>query len=74
MGDLLTCDAVTAQGMIERYLAGKLSEAEAEAFEAHYLTCSHCQRELRLAVAIRGGLERAPPGWWRPQGGEESGS
>jgi anti-sigma factor RsiW len=71
LGDLLTCDAVAAQGMIERYLAGKLSEAEAEAFEAHYLNCSPCQRELRLAVAIRDGLRRAPPGRREAEGGEE---
>jgi anti-sigma factor RsiW len=74
LGDLLTCDAVAARGMIERCLAGKLSEAEVEAFEAHYLTCPHCQRELRLAAAIRGGLRRVPPGRREVQGGEESGS
>ena len=73
MGDLLTCDAVAARWMIERYLAGKLSEAEAEAFEAHYLTCSRCQRELRVAVAVRDGLRRVPPGRREANGEEESG-
>ena len=62
LGDLLTCDAVAAQGVIERYLAGRVSEAEVEAFEAHYLTCSRCQRELRMAFAIRNGLPEAGSG------------
>jgi anti-sigma factor RsiW len=62
LGELLTCDAIAARGVIERYLAGRLSEAEVETFEAHYLTCSHCQRELRLAIAIRDGLPEVGPG------------
>jgi hypothetical protein len=53
MTDKLTCEEVTEKGLVERYLAGKLSEAETEAFEAHYLTCSRCQTELRLGAGIR---------------------
>ena len=56
MGEWLTCDAVVVQGVIERYLAGTLGDAEVEAFEAHYLACSRCQQELKLAIAIREGL------------------
>jgi len=40
--------------MIEQYLAGKLAQAEAEAFEQHYLGCQSCFDELqfRHATAI----------------------
>jgi hypothetical protein len=53
MTDKLTCEEITKRGLFEAYLAGKLSEAETEAFEAHYLTCSRCQTELRLGAGIR---------------------
>ena len=41
---------MVAGGDLDRDTFGDL---EAEAFEAHYLTCSRCQRELRVAVAVR---------------------
>ena len=47
------CDEITDRALIEGYVAGRLGEAETEAFESHYLTCERCQNELRLAVAIR---------------------
>ena len=53
MAESLTCDAIVDGDLIERYLAGTLSEAEVEALESHYLTCARCQDELRLAAAIR---------------------
>ena len=53
LAESLTCDAIVDGGAIERYLAGTLSEAEVEAFESHFLTCSRCQNELRMAAAIR---------------------
>jgi len=53
LAELLTCDVIVDGELIERYLAGALSETEAEALESHYLTCARCQNELRLAAAIR---------------------
>jgi hypothetical protein len=53
LAELLTCDAIVDRGLIERYVAGRLSEPEVEAFESHYLTCTRCQNELRMAAAIR---------------------
>jgi hypothetical protein len=53
MAEELTCEAVADRGWVESYLAGSLSEAEVEEFESHFLTCSHCQNELRLGVAIQ---------------------
>ena len=50
------CDEITDRALIEGYVAGRLGEAETEAFESHYLTCERCQNELRLALAIREAL------------------
>jgi tetratricopeptide (TPR) repeat protein len=53
-GDAVNCQRVEQEEMIERYLAGKLEQAEAEAFEQHYLGCQRCFEELqfRHAAAI----------------------
>ncbi len=40
------------------YLAGKLTESEAERFEAHYLGCESCAAALREAGEIRAALGR----------------
>ncbi len=48
----LTCEEITRRALIERYVAGRLSETDAEALESHYLTCDRCYDELRLAAAI----------------------
>ncbi len=53
MRETLSCDEIVGRALIERYVAGKLSEAEVEALESHYLTCARCQTDLRLAAAIR---------------------
>jgi len=60
MAETLNCGEVNDRGLVERYLAGRLSETEIEVFESHYLTCSHCQNELRLATAIREVLPEVP--------------
>jgi anti-sigma factor RsiW len=43
-----------------RYLAGRLAEAEAEAFEAHYFVCDRCWAEVRAAQELRAALASAP--------------
>jgi hypothetical protein len=53
LAETLSCDAIIDGALIERYLAGRLSEPEVEALESHYLTCARCQMDLRLAAAIR---------------------
>lgn len=35
------------------YLAGRLAEDEAEAFEAHYLGCEKCREDVRAGAALR---------------------
>lgn len=49
----MSCEAIVDDALIERYLAGRLSETETEALESHYLTCARCQAELRLGATIR---------------------
>jgi anti-sigma factor ChrR (cupin superfamily) len=52
----VTCDEITDQGLLERYLAGTLGAATAELLEVHLVACQRCQTELRLAAAITGAL------------------
>ncbi len=52
MNQRLTCEEITRRALIEGYVAGRLSETDAEALESHYLTCDRCYDELRLAAAI----------------------
>ncbi len=47
------CDEITDRALIEGYVAGRLGEAETEAFESHYLTCERCQNDCRLAGLSR---------------------
>src|SRR5262245_36020547 len=51
--------------MIEKYLAGKLAQAEGEAFEQHYLGCQRCFDELRFhhATAIELKTQRGVSAW-----------
>ena len=43
--------------VVERYLQGKLAPAEAEAYEAYYLTHPEVMDELELAERLKQGLE-----------------
>jgi hypothetical protein len=39
--------------LVPLYLAGKLTEDEAEAFEAHYFGCPRCREDVRAGAALR---------------------
>ena len=63
-----TCSVVDGPALAEQYVAGRMPDAERIAFEDHFVTCAECQREIRLAGAVRTGLreqgaakESAPP-------------
>ena len=73
----MSCQRVSTDGVVERYLLGDLSEAEREAFEEHYFECDECFAELEALGAIRDHLEeeqnrtprlamqpRARTRWW----------
>jgi len=64
------CDGRPADRWLDSYLAGNLSEAEAECFEKHYFECSVClaQVEALQAVALQLGARprrelKAPIAW-----------
>jgi anti-sigma factor RsiW len=40
----------------ERYLLGEMTEAERQAFEAHYFDCEMCAEDLRAASRMRDGV------------------
>ena len=50
------CRIVDASGRAEQYVAERMTKSEREAFEDHFVTCADCQREVRLAGAVRSGL------------------
>ena len=52
----LTCAQVDAQDLDARYLAGTLSDPEAEAFEAHYFGCDRCWELVHGGAEVRGAL------------------
>lgn len=44
--------------LVESYLAGRLSEEERDAFEAHYFDCEVCLERLETAEGFREGMRR----------------
>ena len=57
----ITCQVVAAGEFVERYVTSKLAPDEKDAFEVHLLTCTHCQDEVRLVLAVREELARGIP-------------
>jgi hypothetical protein len=43
-----------------RYLAGSLTDAEAEAFEEHYFECDTCWKAVQRGAEIRSALSQSP--------------
>lgn len=70
------CDAIATDGVIERYVAGRLQPEAREAFEDHLVACARCQGDVRLAVTLRaelreptrGATARPPRRWLMPAG------
>jgi tetratricopeptide (TPR) repeat protein len=62
----MDCQAVEIEEFIERYLTGRLSEAETDAFEQHYLGCQDCFKELQFRHATALELRRKPEVSSRP--------
>ncbi len=58
----ITCARVNAEALDRRYLAGEMGDAEATAFERHYLACDACwlrvQRGAALPLPEASGVER----------------
>ena len=52
MTEKLTCEFVDHHDLLARFVAGRLTEQEAQALEEHCLECDRCWSELRLALRI----------------------
>jgi hypothetical protein len=55
----VTCSRVEQEDLDARYLAGTLSEEEAEAFEEHYFACDRCWSTVQLGLDVRAANEPA---------------
>jgi hypothetical protein len=69
----LTCELVDQNDLDRRYLEGRLSEAEAAAFEEHFFGCDRCWQLVKGGAGVRAGLRpgSARPvslsrAWWKP--------
>lgn len=49
----ITCEIVDEGDLDTRYLAGKLTPEEAEAFEAHFFGCERCWGLVQQGLAVR---------------------
>ena len=49
---------VEENDLVQSYLAGRLSESERDAFEAHYFNCSICLENLETAQDLREGMRQ----------------
>ena len=59
MNEETACGIVDGPTLAEQYVARRMSEAGRIAFEDHFVTCADCQREVRLADAVRTGLRES---------------
>lgn len=50
--DVITCERVRAEALDRRYLAGEMGDAEASAFEHHYLACNDCWMRVQTGAAL----------------------
>ena len=55
----MDCTKAAGEEILERYLAGSLSDEDRDAFEEHYFGCARCFEELQALKAIRDELPRA---------------
>ncbi len=51
-------DYIQEHQVVERYVQGRLPEADADLFEDHYLTCEECLRRLRIAEKFQRGFRQ----------------
>ncbi len=57
----ITCALVDEGELDTRYLAGSLSEEEAEAFEAHFFGCERCWELVHQGLAVQSAFHADPP-------------
>jgi len=52
----MNCDHVERRGLVQEYVAGRLSASRAIAFERHFFECDRCYESVRLATLARDGF------------------
>lgn len=57
----ITCTRVEQEDLDARYLAGALSDEEAEAFEEHYFGCDRCWSTVRRGLEVRAATDAPTP-------------
>ncbi len=69
----MTCELVDQTELERRYLEGRLSDTEANAFEEHYLGCDRCWALVKSGTGVRAALHAGgaiqagrPRRWWTP--------
>lgn len=55
----IDCARIEAGDLEARYLSDRLTDEEAEAFEAHYFACDKCWTSLQRAIEMRAALTNA---------------
>jgi hypothetical protein len=56
----MDCPITSGRDLAEGYVAGTLSEAEQDAFEQHFFTCSACLAHVQMLQEVKDGLRRLP--------------
>ena len=49
----MNCDQVRSENIIEQYLLGHLDDADRDAFEEHFFSCSTCHEALQTYRALQ---------------------
>jgi hypothetical protein len=56
----MECPITSGRDLAEGYVAGTLSEAEQDAFEQHFFSCSACLAQVQMLQEVKDGLRRLP--------------
>lgn len=57
----MDCQRIGAEDVAERYLLGRLTERDRDAYELHFFTCARCFTELQTLRSVQAELERTAP-------------
>lgn len=55
----MTCREVEEQEILERYVLGRLTDSERDAFEQHYFECDPCLEQLQMGIVLQQDLRQA---------------
>ncbi len=57
----MDCQRIGAEDIAERYLLGRLTERDRDAYELHFFTCARCFADLQTLRSVQAELERTAP-------------